>query len=533
MDIERAARFVFRTLGAAAAHAPRVVLFRGGAVEVIDAFGRSFAIAEGGDGHPGDAAVRGLLRSRFRGGGVIWDDSVTLTDGYVFVSEERDDAVAFVPKTRSISMEALVPGSGAAFDILRSFYDQRGIDVIVAVEGVARATRLARAATAELTLSGRPCAHMSIPGVKRRASFFPHPQGGRFALAAEEESVDLDGMVPEGGHWAVVHVRGGLSMSCVPRASADTSRLIVVSDERAARHFHGAKASGIAPSRRPVVVAGVVLEKNGPTMSVVASRAAAGLSAALREQPEAPWEMFRLRRKASPERAPKTWHRTKEAVAEAFVERVAPKGYVSGRAIYFHGPVAWSAYDRNPIAAFVEFPEHGTVLFLGRAEGLGGTLAGTVSSAASLIESVARRSGMEVLRIGDLGRVLTMGGRELKGLPSALLSEKPRTPARSADLDVGALMGWAAETIAAAEAEIEDACRTSFPTMRKAAAWRHLASVARLSARLGRLTGREFPGRVDIDGIEGRARLEQEAAAARRNGEKREESGPPPPALRR
>jgi myosin-crossreactive antigen len=217
------------------------------------------------------------------------------------------------------------------------------------------------------------------------------------------------------------------------------------------------------------------------------------------------WEVINAQRearrlKAKP-RPPKTWHSTTAAVAEAFIDRKAPKGMVSGKSLYFYGPVAYSVGNSLPVAAYLPKPDGSTILLVASPSGIGGTLSGTVGCSAVDIRDAARAKQVEFIEFENLHLYTSIAGRTLKDFAfCAEFSKFIEPPPSVASLDVERLAEYLVRLREGAKDELADSFEAStFPTYRKASAYQRLARLCEYASTFSTVFEIELPEMGDHD----------------------------------
>jgi hypothetical protein len=196
----------------------------------------------------------------------------------------------------------------------------------------------------------------------------------------------------------------------------------------------------------------------------------------------------------------RTWHSTTAQVAEAFVSREAPRGFVSGESLFFHGPIAFSVWYGNPIAAFVETPDGETVLFLGRH---GKVLKPAVVSMAQgdIVEAAGGR--FPIIRMDGLGAFLSLGD-----VPAGIVAlrlkgrkDEDRYP-RAASIVPSGLARWFEDRHSELVAERDAAHRSgvTFQTWRQVQSMGALVDLCDLRDRLSERFGIGLPALGDAQG---------------------------------
>jgi hypothetical protein len=499
-DFIRAAVVAARTLS------PREIRFGTDGITVIDMVGNAHEI-KSEVSVPDNAALNEAAQSydlRHYGGWRSAGNEIDVSGNGKFSYTEKDGVFSLRPKKpRAPCLEALITVDADKLAAVRSLYGKKGVDIFIAVDGDARAHDISLAMASELSLSGHAASLTLPPEDKYR--------NGRDETAAEQDGLPLFERAET--EWSV---RCGDRRSGFDNAvAAGQSRVVVVPDRHLASRFGYVTDEGVEARERPFVLIGVQIEKSAPVAKISLSKAAAALATTLELVENAPWTVYndkKAARQKSRDPGPKTWHQTTEAVAEAFVERKAPRGYVSGKALFFHGPVAFSIYDGNPIAAFVDTPR-GPILFTGREYVGSSTKSGVVSMARGDIEKASRDKGFTVANVDSLAEFLKLGDLELKQIASRFRNAKNEFDhPRSCKVDIKKLRTYLSERLETLEEGLDKANRQTRPTYVKAGHWRALSHLARTRDALAEALGKPLPHLGDADHFE--AMHKRETAAA-------------------
>ena len=488
----------------------REIAFGTDGITITDPVGGKHFIGHSMSG-PAPEAIKEMLDGRFRS----WD-----TDGYRITGHGawtlKDNPLTLrAARPRHAALERIAkPQDPEKLDLLRSLYGLPDVDIFVACEGAARAADVALCLAAELNLSGTAAAVAFPPEHK-----YDYSRGRNETSADQEGRADGDPVFPGAGTadtgWRVELLGEG---AAGPETSP-VSRIIVKEDARRAAHYAGVDGAAFPPSARKVAVIGVRLERSHPVLSVALSPEARAVADGGRKWTSAPWktELERIeRRRASRPSAPKTWHPTTAHVAEAFVAREAPRGYVSGASLFFHGPVAFSVWDGNPVAAFVDLPDGTEVLFEGRSHGMGGTIAGTVTSAQGDISRALKDRSVQVFQVGALSDILTLGDEDLANIAGRMRRAKNEGEyPRGCTLHRDRVEAYLTGRRERAQKELERASKTSVATHTKAGCWYELAEIAAMRDALCSLFGFDLPGMGDASEFRGKERTERATATER------------------
>lgn len=405
--------------------------------------------------------------------------------------EVKDGSISIKPKrTLRPCIEAVVPGLGNDLGRMRSLYDQGGFNIFVACEGEARAAELMQAMIAERRSLKLPTIAHYAPVTERYRSDIVHSM---------PQDVDVDNT--EGMKWNIRQVteRQAAEVAVAKSKSAKEANVYIFHSEAHAKWFR--QIEQFDRQDYPSVIFTVELEKSEPVGKIGFVSSLGPLLQVGSKFENAPWDIFEEKRKAraaSRPSKPKTWHQTTASVAEAFIAREAPRGLLSSESLYFYGPIAYAVYYSNPVAAFVDLPDGRTALFTGRNHSLGGTAAGTASSAIGDVEVAARNGKFERFRVDDLRDFITWGDVQLAEIPRRCrYSKDEETRPRGASVDFEKMATWIEEKTAHLQAEIEEASKTKVGTYRKAGAYMSMAYHAELRNQLSGFFGIELPPVAD------------------------------------
>lgn len=375
---------------------------------------------------------------------------------------------------------------------IRSRYDQSGFDILVFCEGRARANRLQMALATERASIGLR-SKVIKPPKPRYWSDHASDKGDQADKAAEIVSK----MMGHGGDdWTLTRTPKDDALKALKgvEENSGTNVFIVETDK-----WDAMRLRGMDPEQhsRPLITVSIWLEDSEPQMSVRASRSIDALPFV--QHDDTVWEKFRelKDKREARDRRPKIWHPTKSKVAEAFVKRKSPKGMVSGKPIFFYGPVAYSLYPDNPIAAFVDLPNGSKAVFTGRANGIGGTQAAVVTAAQADIRTALSGTEYEVYPVDSLDHFLTLDGVPLCKVPKQPLETYENI--KSCTVDTERLGLWIEERLEDLDAKQKAAFSTHFPTLRKSNVWRGYQGLAELRDKLQDALGCELPYAGDAD----------------------------------
>lgn len=497
--------------------AGREIVFREDGITVSDPFNGKHHFAAIEPPPSREILERGICQPSFNSYFVSHRPSEMKLSGHgAWNVSEKDGTFKLKPtKNRNAALESVTEANADDLAMLRSLYDIADVDIVVACEGEARTREIALAFASELNLSG----HDTELHLEPEHQYV-------WSLGRNEDADDQDGpamfSLPKkvGQKW-VVQMASKETPPLPP--TPGVSRITIWEDEHQARRYGYATEGGFAPSRRPAVLVGVTLEDSKPIATIVLSTAAKSVASASKKWDNAPWTLYNERKAARLKARPpiaKTWHQTTDQVARAFIAREAPRGYVSSKSLYFHGPVAFSAYDRNPVAALVDLPNGKTIMFTGRNSGLGGTLAGTVTSATGDIGTASKGSGFIEFHVGELTDFLTFGDLQLDDMASRLRHRKNEADyPNSCTVDPEKLERYILSRRKAADDELAHLTRkTTVATYTKAGCWAALERIALLRDAMVSHLGIELPDMGDAREFAAKREEESKAARLRQDG---------------
>jgi hypothetical protein len=432
------------------------------------------------------------------------------------VIEKNGNIVLKAAKKRSAALEAFVTADAENLALMRSLYGLPNVDIFVACEGDTRTKDVAFALASELNLSGRNTSLNAPPEYVQRWS------NGTTENASDQEGPALfDVPKKVGQEWVVELLNDSRDRSKLSPPPAGVSRMVVFEDERAASTWGRATEGSFAPSRRPAVMVAITLVDSTPTATIVLSAAAKAVARTDLREDNAPWTVHNERKTARLKSRPptlKTWHQTTDQVARAFVARQAPRGFVSGSSLWFHGPVAFSEYAKNPIAAFVDTPSGQTILFSGRASGQFGTLAGTVSGALGDIGKATKAAPFREFFVGELTDFLTLGELPLDEVSWRVGDKKKEAEyPSSCTVDAEKLARYIVKRRERADVELEKASKQSVATYTKAACWKELAGIAKFRDAMVDLLGISLPDMGSADEFKAAGKAIDVAARTRQD----------------
>lgn len=384
---------------------------------------------------------------------------------------DGDDLVLKPKRARAICVERVIEPDADDLARLRSLYRRGGMDLFIFCEGDTRARELAIAISAERLAVGLPTTlSLDAPG---RYAFGNSPRRPADLVDPfDPVSVESVGAQP----WDVRQSSKADAIDAfLNPADAPSATVHVVADRiYVLERTFNAMRNDKDERQRPFALMCVTLENSKPVVKITFS---ASLQQDLSTEPsfvEAPWDVIRERLakfRASRTVVERTWHQTTDQVARAFIARKAPRGYVSNKSIFFHGPIAFCRYDTAPIAAIVDMPDGAPALFIGRTGNAGGTFAGNISTSQGDIQEAVRDKKWELFHVDDLTDFIKIGDREINTVAGEMRYRKNEAsfPTTCA-IDPVRLGIWLEKSHATCLAEIERAGRTSFPTYTKAQA---------------------------------------------------------------
>ncbi len=435
---------------------------------------------------------------------------------------------AFVMRPRKPSppcVDALFKAAPEGMERIRALYGLPGVGIVVACVGAPRARDLAQAIVAELASFG------AAPTFEQRVAITGHH--GHHATD-EHLGLEFFDQVARAGVAPADVVMAGKWPAGIMAPPGDSTRVTVVGTDR-----HGWRAPtprSFEAATTPVALVQVSLSPvdSSPCMAVTLSPAARELAGRPLPVPDGmPWETYGKARDTRRPRvsAPRTWHQTTAQVARAFVGREAPRGLVSGHALFFHGPVAFSLHDENPIAAYVTDGRGGTVVLVGR-DDVGGVSSKAVVSMAMADVSDALGKGTPIIDVGaGLDDILRWDGiKPSQGAWRFGRAKDEHARPRACTVDPESLGKQFDRRMKALVAEREVKSRSSFPTLGHARAISDVARLVLLRDAIADRLGLDIPTlgdatvlqteadeayRANAAHVEGRARLKAERDAAR------------------
>jgi len=416
----------------------------------------------------------------------IWDAKAfgTFNSWVLDNDQSSEDTIVIKPRKRlPVALEQVFFTESENLQRLRSLYREGDFAIGIMCRGDTRADAVIAAILAERTQVGLPTNTAFRDDRMQPRNFL-----SQIIQVSRIDSVPYD----EGATWMISVCDRPDLISSLAEANAPKNKTL----EPTANVFVAAYPSktGRLPHRAaitqfindgakaPMLVITVDVTSDGPKAEFVFSDSLLPRTSTQHEFKNAPWAIIgerKAERDAKP-KPPKTWFSTTEDVAKSFVSRKAPRGYVSSRTIYFHGPVAYSIYDRNPIACILDTKARKPFLLMGRDPGISGTMAGTVSGACGDILAAAEKD-FTILNVGDLKPILRLAGKRLEDLPRQFRKDKNEDDyPESASLHKTAFAKWLKAERTDRNTRLEKALQTRFPTIQKANCYQSLARLAAL-----------------------------------------------------
>lgn len=449
----------------------------------------------------------------------IWDSAAfgNLNAWTLDHEESSDDTLVIKPRKRlPVALEQVFKAKPADLNRLRSLYRKGGFTIGIMCRGETRADAVLATLAAERNQVGLDT---SVAFSKSRNVY------GNEAESLIKTS-RIDGIpVSEGDPWVLEacdrrDLVPNVSSKPMPDAQYETARVYVAPYPGNGRYLPHKEAIEKHINQRghgPSLIITVDVTSDGPVAEFTFSKSLMVMTTPKHEFKDAPWAAVgeqKAKRDAKP-KAPKTWFSTTEDVAKSFVSRQAPRGYISSRTIYFHGPIAYSIYDRNPIACILDTPKGKPLLLIGREQGIGGTMAGTVSGACGDIVSAAGNA-FQIVHVGDLKEIIRYGGKKLDELPRHFRNDKNEDDfPETASLHKTAFSKWLKAEFKDRSASLEKALETTFATHVKASAYQSLAALIGLRDTIAETYGIALPDLGNAKSYRTKAKAERKAAAER------------------
>lgn len=481
----------------------RDVLVSAEGIQVVDGMGRTHTMRRDGVPYVPDMAD---FKAKARGSCITFREMGDLGD---WEYDGKDGGYRIRAKRVSPScVDGLFSHEAEDLARLRSLYGRGDVVVAIVVEGDQRARDIAMGLVAERRLCGLPTTlsidDAALPRLYHRdrrdfqgPEAFDPPQES--TLAPEWEIRCL-------GRNAIDHALRG----------AGTGGAVLVGT-CPAWGLESDCERYVAGQETPMAFVKVGIVKSQPVARIVLNAAAMALSSPEPGFADAPWHRHaeRVAKRAGRPAAPKTWFSTTEAVAEAFVARKSPRGYVSGKSLFFHGPIAYSVWDNHVIAAYVKGPDGNPLLVLGRDRTVGG---GKSAIASMAMNDISLAAGRALPVVQDLGDVILLGAARPGDVPFQGRARKNEADfPELCHFDQARLSKWLLEEAARLRKAIEEAYSTgvTYPTRAQARAKRALASLLDLRDRYAADYGFELPALGDRDLIDVEARAAEVAARMR------------------
>ena len=422
-------------------------------------------------------------------------------------SNEGEDLVIVPRKPFPVTLGMLATFDPEQTAKLRSLYSRSDVVIQSEVAGETRAVDLAFVITAERAMIGLP-SETSI--VHEESYGSPHER----LPALDPPSEFVGRPVWTFGLRGLHGMRKGQEVDPTVAISATLSRYSYVG-----RDIEGLEDDGV-----PTVRIDIDIVDSKPVGRITFSASAQLLvNPDIAKAPDLPWNMIDAESARRRSRAParqKTWLPTTAHVGQAFVARKLPRGYVSGKSLYFHGPIAYSESDSNPVAAFVNDKNGSPTLVFGRNGRWNGSA--VASMAQGDIGDAARAAGLidghhivattrppaegciPAVGIGDTRGVLSFAGIPAEKAPRHFRDSKDEdSHPRTATLDPKALGEWLADREASARQEISDAHASGakYPTKRRAEAFSAMLALDKHIGCINDLYGFSIPRPADIEEI--------------------------------
>lgn len=432
-----------------------------------------------------------------------------------FAYEINDDVVVLKPKRNPAHcIDAVVPDLGDGIARLRSLYDQSGVSVFVPCEGEVRAGNVMQALIAERRALKLPTQTRYLPVHDR---YYSDRVYSMDALVDVARRTDMP-------QWNVIQVTEADALkfaSKQPKTGESNVYVFSMSGRSVDSWIRGLAA--LEDRGHPIVVFGVKMDHSKSVGKLGFTSHLTPRISTEDKFENAPWKIYgKLSAARAATKKPVTWHSTTQGVADAFVTREAPRGMTGAKRwrkppIYFHGPIAYSLGDWNPIAAFVDLPDGRTALFTGRDGELGGTKAGTVSGALGDIRAASSHKKFETFHLEELHEILTWGDEGLERAASKCSKNEALWP-KSAQINVEKLGEWIEAKTAILQEEIVEALKTAVPTYRKSNAYFAVAKHAELRNRLVETFDIDLPPVADVEEYLDLAKYHRDTAVERQKG---------------
>lgn len=169
---------------------------------------------------------------------------------------------------------------------------------------------------------------------------------------------------------------------------------------------------------------------------------------------------------------------TVESAAAGYISRQFARGWTSASDLYFHGPIAYSISDTNPIACILEVPDWNPVLLVGRTRNAGGRFGSRVTKAWREIINAAENE-FTIFHIQDLTAFIRFGGAHLANVPQYFRRGGDETEfPKTVSLHKVALENWITSEFETRWESIHSNSQPAFPTHVKANAYQALAALA-------------------------------------------------------
>lgn len=432
-----------------------------------------------------------------------------------FGYEINDDVVVLKPKRNPAHcIDAVVPDLGDGIARLRSLYNQPGVSVFVPCEGEVRAGNVMQALIAERRALKLPTQTRYLPVHDR---YYSDRVYSMDALVDVARRTDMP-------QWNVIQVTEADALKFLskqPKTGESNVYVFSTNERQVNRWIHG--LADLEAVGHPVAVFAVKMNHSKSVGKIGFTSHLTSRISTEDKFENAPWKIYgKLSAARAATKKPVTWHSTTQGVADAFVAREAPRGMTGSKRwrkppIYFHGPIAYSLADWNPIAALVDMPDGRTALITGRSEEFGGTKAGTVTSALGDIRVASSHKKFERFHLEELHEILTWGDEGLERAASKSSKMEDTWP-KSAQFNVEKLGEWIEAKTTILQEELAEATKSAMPTYRKANAYSAVAQHADLRNRLVEGFGFDLPPVADVEEYRDLAKYHRDTAVERQKG---------------
>lgn len=476
-ECKRVDDYIQEAIAIARGYGTRTLRFLEDGIEIVDAMGNPRRFSSIIPTGPATIRQRGWS---WYGGDLRFEHHgiSTKRDGAWKIVDSDGDLVIKPNRRLPSCMEAVGELDANSIAALRSLYREGDVDIFLAGNIGSKVREATSAITCELNLTGH------LASVRH---------------GSEPLDTQPDYFTADKPEWQVFLLGPKENPAQYPPPEAGISRIFVWESERAAHAYGSSWTDSIAPSRRKTVVGAIVTEKDVTRINLVFSKRAAQACSNTPDTNDTPWARY-ARLKASRTPQEKTWHGSIEALVDAYIARKAPRGFISDRSLYFHGPVLYSLFDGNPIAAFVETPHGKDILFTGRHPRLHGTMTGTVSGHQNALSNALFKHDIETFHLDNLKDVLTISDLRLETIPWSVGAKKKEDGLpRACRLDIEALSQLFQTNWTRMTEQFEKSMATKFPTYSRAGILRGLHLNALTADRLSTIFGVDFGYVGDAD----------------------------------